>query len=1006
MDPPTGVYFHHSPDENTPNRTPLDTNPAPPASHASSSSSTITQSTASSSGELPLAPPKKRARISKACQHCRKKKVKCDGGKPCNNCVQSNGGNCVYEEDAEKKPKPPSKKKSSTPSKTKLSKTQTIKELDERLLRIETMLSDLTTELQAMRAKPHNVSDSTLSEITEESEPDESGADSEIESNLLRAYAVTNVFSKESLKEMFAPIGGNEAKRYLEDISNVGAIYNYYSQAFLDTVCQPIKIRLRKRFELMDSIFADASLPVEILNTYYDRIFFLKLVLERKYITGLFDKYYQEKDVPNRSIFTWSELLIMSSTIGISVSLILDERNLGKKSSSEMINSLSDAQLIEINSKCFYSMVLYYNRLCYVSEGITSVQALVFWVIYLESIISSLRVNVVPITIAVKYAEDLGLHLHETYEGLSWDEQLVRKTLWWFCEFYLIEYNTRSGHPAGLTLEEVISLEDVSSNAVIKSNWNLLESYFKSPNDASVLAKIRESNATHRCVAYVMYCVSKIRIKSFDLLYKSNCKMTVSQLINNLELLNDEMKSINNAPLSFKFYDDDDFMFHSKKSIALVQKLDNGYENYFFLNLVYFQHLMTINRIKVPQTTAQKYLDKVSEFTKIANKSARTILHVTRSLKLQDLAFTTFSWILYYPYVAFLHLGGYCMEHPHYNGIEEDLKLLINVSLLFFPYKLDPKTAPVRRNCVRQLFYDLVTRYVLNVIIKLIDVELSKKLLKKHKTLKAHLNMMSNFPEFFIDNVHIGINKAHTNQVLRKWFSPYELSRSSISQSNSVTTPVSTPETRNTTSAPTISANNHGVQSNSHSASTENSNSNNRNNTTSYQHPQPLGLPPQQQYNEFAAEFPESSSSSIQHMFRFPLPGPVPSAPPPFNGEQFSPETMMGNHSVQGQPGQPPPPPPPPPPPQRTQSQLAANHTPMNITPQLQPGHPQPTPPGQPNMHGSLPPDNMFNHSINGLNTNFISFEEVEDYANTFFNPNNDNSGQPQQQQQQQQQPP
>ena len=82
--------------------------------------------------------------------------------------------------------------------------------------------------------------------------------------------------------------------------------------------------------------------------------------------------------MPNRQVFKWSELLIMSAAIGLTVSLILDERNMGKTGESELINNLNDVQLVEINSKCFYSMVLYYNRLCFISEGLSSIQALVF----------------------------------------------------------------------------------------------------------------------------------------------------------------------------------------------------------------------------------------------------------------------------------------------------------------------------------------------------------------------------------------------------------------------------------------------------------------------------------------------------------------------------------------------------------------------------------------------------------------------------------------------------
>lgn len=94
---------------------------------------------------------------------------------------------------------------------------------------------------------------------------------------------------------------------------------------------------------------------------------------------------------------------------------------------------------------------------------------------------------------------------------------------------------------------------------------------------------------------------------------------------------------------------------------------------------------MTINRIKIPSTAARKYIEKVNEFTSIANKSARTVLHIAKSLELDELPSTTYSSILYYPYFAFLHLATSCISHPHQSDIEQDLKLLIDVSMFFLP---------------------------------------------------------------------------------------------------------------------------------------------------------------------------------------------------------------------------------------------------------------------------------------------------------------------------------
>ncbi|KAL6451219.1 HAL9 Halotolerance protein 9 [Candida maltosa Xu316] len=783
MDPPSDVYLHHNQEQQL-------NDTRPPLTHPpSSSNSTITQSTSSSSGNVVAPPPiKKRARISKACQYCRKKKIKCDGMKPCSNCVNSNGSNCEYIEDPQKKQRNTELSNGPVLSriedgnrkvKSKPTKNQTLQNLEDRLSRIENMLVDLTKQFQSNTTVSEETNGDSLSEIQEVPEEDadveldgveegeeeetvepEITADIDIESGKIWSHSIVNIFSRDCIESLLKNSAESSTEEDAKSLNSIAQIYNYYAQAFLDTVCQPIKTRIKKRFELMDSIFDNVELPLAILKKL-DSVYLVNYICDFNYVNGLFEKYYQEKfnELENpekrRSIFKWSELLIMSAAIGICVSMIIDDRNAGKLSGSNLINSLTDLELVEINSKCFYSMILYYNRLCFISEGLATVRGIILFVIYLEAVLSSIRTNLIPITIAIRYAQELGLHRQDCYQGLSASEQLSRKILWWFCEYYNVEYCFRTGQPINLSIYEVSSLEDITTNAIVNASWKLLEYFFKNANnDALTIAKIVETKATHKCATYMMYSLSKIRIRSFHLLYepKKDRKIKLSTFLSNVEIINKEMEAINIPPLNVAFYDDPNFAFNNPEKLELIGKLDNGYENFLMIYFNYFLHLMTINRVDFVSTSGksipQHLIDQSLKFEQISIRSARTILHLVKSIQLGKINFTTYSWFLYHPFAAFVYLSTIYLNNPNGLDLEQDLDLLIQVSLEFCNHR-NFKSSKIKRNCVRQLIYDLISRFVLKLVLQNIPAEKSASFYDKYKTLTTHLQLAIQFPEFF-----------------------------------------------------------------------------------------------------------------------------------------------------------------------------------------------------------------------------------------------------------------
>ncbi|SCU93500.1 LAFA_0F16732g1_1 [Lachancea sp. 'fantastica'] len=76
-----------------------------------------------------------RRRVSKACDACRTKKIKCDGDEPCFNCAKSSCS-CTYSHVAKKRLKPP----------TRVSNRKILADLSQRLSKLENILSQIRDE--------------------------------------------------------------------------------------------------------------------------------------------------------------------------------------------------------------------------------------------------------------------------------------------------------------------------------------------------------------------------------------------------------------------------------------------------------------------------------------------------------------------------------------------------------------------------------------------------------------------------------------------------------------------------------------------------------------------------------------------------------------------------------------------------------------------------------------------------------------------------------------------
>lgn len=766
-----------------------------------SSNSTITQSSSSSSEVKPILK-KKRTRISKACEYCRKKKVKCNGCQPCLNCLQSNNGNCEYAVDDEKKPKI-LKKKKSTSLKSKLNRDRQNKALDERLSKIEGILAQLAAGIGT------NDNTSTLSPVSgsnvpngKEAKTDKSSPlqlpkeireesanghdekhDPKVESNFHGSHSVINIFCKKSVEWLFRPVL-SKCNQDIEVFKDIAKVNDLYIQAFLDTISQPIKARINRRNDLMDNTFANAKIPLEILSCY-DDIFLVSYVCKGDDIRKLFQTYFEEPDQngSRRRSFLWSELLLMTAAVGICISVLIDDRNNTKDTDKPKYScSLSNQQLIEINFKCFYSMIFYHRRLCVIGEGFSTVTAFVLLIMYFDFAVPILHATFLAVSTVMHYARQLGLHRSEAYREMGLEEQRTRRILWWFCEYLHIQYCFEKGYALDIGDEDMMSFsgDDATTKALIKSNWNLIQSAKNSdtPIDALTINQIKETKANHICASYTMHSLSKIRVKSYQLLYSSKAqKKTLSTILTFVDELNSEMKDLCSdlpGPMAILFYDEPGFLSNSAINSEILLNLDNGYENTLMIQFEYFSHLLTINRLllqEFPQDMDNKFLThKCLYHRNIANRSARTILYIARNLAEKKVDFILINWFSYSIFAAFVYLGSMCLEDPQSPEVISDIDLLIDISYSFLAF--ENQSFKVSRFSLQRYVYDIYTRCILKLYLKVAKEETRNMFYEKYKNLHNHLRLEETFHEFFF-NENLGFDPSKTYQALNKLFRPF-----------------------------------------------------------------------------------------------------------------------------------------------------------------------------------------------------------------------------------------
>ncbi|ODV81634.1 uncharacterized protein CANTADRAFT_3721 [Suhomyces tanzawaensis NRRL Y-17324] len=762
---------------------------------------------------------KKRIRI--ACDTCRRKKIKCNGQLPCANCIQVGEANCHYEER-------PVKKKTTGDNKKSLRLNGSSRELhliNSRLAGLEGVLTTLMSRLDTLAGiKPNSqkidftpgasyANDETDDEDNEndnendeDDDDDDSSADDnvhiKVEKNghsvpkepkehaqaksILHSKSVEQYFGTHSIMCIFSNKSldwieqtlGPEGYSLTLPIKNIPLAFIEKLKKYLLKWIDPPLVDHKGRKRLIESPFpADSKIVFDFLDTYYFDIPMITLAAEGHTIRHLFEEYYKKFD-PETKVkrkFKYSEYLMMTTALMICISTKLDqdvtEESLAcnvskdkKLDPNSAVNSISYSALLQLQNTFFDNAIYYYHRISVMRDGLETIGAILLLVIFIEGNFLTSHVNYTLIAVAVRYAQEMGIHRAETLENLSFDEQERRRKLWWLCQYYDMEICFRSGKPP------LINIADVTTNSTedFKTLAQLWAKHGVNPECSEMLGGVDLGTNIHLAAVsklddphlfYYIYLLllTKLRSKSYHWLFLANAQNdSYETLAHKLNSLNEEMYEMGASMREEerpRFYNDPGFRLMSS-DMSIARR-----ETVLSVQLSYFLHLMLMNRLAfiVGTDGFDKVREQSNQFRNISLNAARTILILVRQINRKNTAASYFKWIIFYPVCAFLNISAALLNHPDSPESYNDLQLLIDSSMNFFGastnwfiLERDHPDLYSQKDAILMLLIKLILR----IVIRSYEIKMNVDIVGNYEGLREHIDEVKTaFPIVFQEHV-------------------------------------------------------------------------------------------------------------------------------------------------------------------------------------------------------------------------------------------------------------
>ena len=741
---------------------------------------------------------KKRERVARACIPCRRKKVKCDGNTPCSHCVQSNSSLCAYPDPSQR----PKARKINKANKNNSS----IEALDTRLARLEGVLTNLASRLGgngrddlvdsassggnrspeykdssfgSSNSDDDNVSDDNVSDGYEQAtsskgfpyrvvhtllenptEPNDEQASYQMYERFYGTHSLFHIFSEKSIEWILSKLPPKYSHLSVP-AENMAFIFSLCVKSFTDIWFAPKAYNDEQKQKLEDGWFPeDDGLVYDLLNCW-DKIFLVGYVITGSELKESFDGYYQRIRNNTKSKLKYSELLTMNISLSLCISTIIDGRMANGCSPGSLtactpnLNFYSTDDLILMQTRFFSSSIYYYDKILVMSDGLKTIQAILLLIIYLETSWLKSSVDYILTSIAVRYAQEIGLHRFESFTGLSSEQAFRRRCIWFVCEYLDMEVCYRLGKPPLLNHADVstLSIRDMAADF----DPNIVKGLFLEDLNADFLKQILHLKGPKIYSTQLINLLNQIRTKSYSTLFSASSSTGYSDTIKALGELNkdmDKLRAGTDLAIRPRFYDDPDF---GNELYCNVEVFGYSREMILTFQLTYFTHSLTINKL-ISQIDAPEFKKDCPEFLafkNIALQSARTILHMCRKIDKNSVPISCINWVIYYPFGAFLTLLANCLNSPNSNDVVSDVSLLIDISVNFFAFNknlLSPSSKKGYSKVYnqRESVVLLVCGVMLHLGLRIVESKSGHNFIDNSPQLKTHLeDCRKVFPDLF-----------------------------------------------------------------------------------------------------------------------------------------------------------------------------------------------------------------------------------------------------------------
>lgn len=419
-------------------------------------------------------------RVGKACDTCRARKLKCDGLNPCLRCKNSSIS-CTYNY---------VEKKRSSGNGGKRQKTVSVKDLDERLLKLENLIGKLVDKVSVPQQQSNNTNESisvvsnnqdnnntnnylpqhnesqhkvsnshTLPPAPLDKSSAEEGPDC---SGFVGSQATYSIFSPHGMQWIANKTSKQESKTVVANLlersfSILYVGYRRWSDPISETSIVPLPPK--EIFVKLVEVYDNALLPIASIVTGSE-------------ILDLYENYLTIQNgitQPTRKI-GYSEMLILYMTVVISCGTILELDNAGVIDNTNLMKTIFSISktsylnmilqkneqnhlagethtefLKEVESAHLITALFYFQRVSNNGQGTNSIKATMMLIRYVWLTLPGIEYQ--SASVCIRLSQAFGLHRLETLTGLSEEEIRMRRSLWTWCFIFDKELCLKCGKP-------------------------------------------------------------------------------------------------------------------------------------------------------------------------------------------------------------------------------------------------------------------------------------------------------------------------------------------------------------------------------------------------------------------------------------------------------------------------------------------------------------------------------------------------------------------------------